>query len=434
MSAFMAWRGAKIRCILKQSHRQMVTRRLSWQPRQLILQSNGGNIFTKFTGTRGQWRVLGVSGMVRHSSDGASSPVIGSTVTDVTAKVSQIDPATVTMAASPTADVTQVTQQFQEIPFSELGLGSWTPVGLMQSALEFLHINLHLPWWSAIIVGTVVARILIFPIVIKGQRYSANLNNNMPRMKKLTDKLTVAKSTGSNMDIARANHDLQTFMKTNKVNPLKNFLVPLAQAPIFISFFIGLRKMAMLPVDSMKCGGLFWFTDLTVADPYYILPVTASLTMMASIELGGETGVQNPQAENMKTVFRLLPIGIFPFIMHMPSAVFTYWCASNFITLGQVGLLRIPKFRKYFNIPDKVRQNPDDVKKSGGLLKSMTSGWNNAKAAAQLEDHGNTRARKHREAGVGPVPQTFYYDPTQSSQTIQPMSKMSSAPTRRKAK
>jgi membrane protein insertase Oxa1/YidC/SpoIIIJ len=54
--------------------------------------------------------------------------------------------------------------------------------------------------------------------------------------------------------------------------------MPLVQAPIFISFFFGIRKMAELPVGSMKAGGALWFTDLTIPDPLYILPVTLGLS------------------------------------------------------------------------------------------------------------------------------------------------------------
>lgn len=57
------------------------------------------------------------------------------------------------------------------------------------------------------------------------------------------------------------------------------------QMPIFISVFIGLRAMATLPVASMATGGVLWFTDLTIPDPYYILPILTSLTMLATIEV-----------------------------------------------------------------------------------------------------------------------------------------------------
>lgn len=57
------------------------------------------------------------------------------------------------------------------------------------------------------------------------------------------------------------------------------------QAPIFISFFIALRKMAYAPVPSMQTGGLWWFTDLTAADPYYVLPLVVTGTMFAILEV-----------------------------------------------------------------------------------------------------------------------------------------------------
>jgi YidC/Oxa1 family membrane protein insertase len=94
-----------------------------------------------------------------------------------------------------------------------------------------------------------------------------------------------------------------SFMKDKDISPFKNLLVPLAQVcvhcviynrrsykfffqmPIFISFFVGLRRMANAPVDSFHTGGMMWFTDLTVCDPYYILPVITSVTLWATVEV-----------------------------------------------------------------------------------------------------------------------------------------------------
>ena len=45
--------------------------------------------------------------------------------------------------------------------------------------------------------------------------------------------------------------------------------------------------MANLPVESMKVGGLLWFPDLTIADPYFILPILCSASMLLTIEVGG---------------------------------------------------------------------------------------------------------------------------------------------------
>ena len=62
--------------------------------------------------------------------------------------------------------------------------------------------------------------------------------------------------------------------------------MPLVQLPLFLSFFIALRKMAQLPVESMATGGLGWLTDLTAYDPYYVMPIASAVTMLITIEVG----------------------------------------------------------------------------------------------------------------------------------------------------
>ena len=54
---------------------------------------------------------------------------------------------------------------------------------------------------------------------------------------------------------------------------------------MFISALAALRGMVNLPVDSMKTGGVSWFTDLTMADPFYILPVCTAVTLLITLEV-----------------------------------------------------------------------------------------------------------------------------------------------------
>lgn len=60
------------------------------------------------------------------------------------------------------------------------------------------------------------------------------------------------------------------------------------QTPVFISFFIALRKMAYLPVPSMQTGGALWFADLTASDPFYILPLAVTGTMFFILEVNSD--------------------------------------------------------------------------------------------------------------------------------------------------
>lgn len=55
--------------------------------------------------------------------------------------------------------------------------------------------------------------------------------------------------------------------------------------PIFVSFFMALRQMANCPVESLKTGGMLWFTDLTMPDQFYLLPLITSTTLWITIEV-----------------------------------------------------------------------------------------------------------------------------------------------------
>jgi len=47
----------------------------------------------------------------------------------------------------------------------------------------------------------------------------------------------------------------------------------------------GVNEMAALPVGSMQSGGLFWFSDLTIPDPYYVLPLMTAATLLITVEV-----------------------------------------------------------------------------------------------------------------------------------------------------
>ncbi|XP_030609623.1 mitochondrial inner membrane protein OXA1L isoform X2 [Archocentrus centrarchus] len=300
----------------------------------------------------------------------------------------------------------------------ELGLGGHTPVGVIQNMLEFIHMDLGLPWWGAIVVATVLARLAVFPVIVKGQREAAKLNNVLPEMTKMTNRMNEAKQSGNKYEFAKTYSDLNLFQKKHDVNPLRGFLVPLVQAPVFISFFIALRKMAYLPVPSLQTGGVLWFTDLTAADPFYILPLAVTGTMFFILELGAESGIDNPNLRAMKTVFRIMPLVIFPLTVNFPTAIFTYWLTSNCFSLCQVALLRHPVIRNKLKIPERIKHPDSAMPQSDGLIESMKKGWKNAQLAQQLEER-ERRIKNHLDlAAKGPLRQTFTHNPLEQKPPI----------------
>ncbi|KAH8365829.1 hypothetical protein KR093_005210, partial [Drosophila rubida] len=303
-----------------------------------------------------------------------------------------------------------------EPPFASIGLGGWSPVGIVQNCMEFVHCTWDIPWWGTIAIGTLVVRTIIFPLVILAQRNSAKMSNNMPQMQVLQLKMTEARQSGNAIESARYAQEMMLFMREKGVNPLKNMIVPLAQAPLFISFFMGLRQMANAPVDSMRDGGLFWFTDLTLADPLYLLPVITSATLYLTIELGTDSArLSAANMNTMKYVLRALPLVIFPFTMNFPAAILTYWACSNFISLGQVALLRIPAVRDYFKIDKIVTHAPSALpaKNKKGFVGGMKESWDNMKITREIEERQRLDEIRFAKAGKGPLVKTYKYDPTQ---------------------
>jgi YidC/Oxa1 family membrane protein insertase len=269
--------------------------------------------------------------------------------------------------ATPSTDIAELVAG-AEPTFASIGLGGWTPVGIVQNCFEFLHITCDLPWWGAIMIGTICVRSILFPLVIMAQRNAAKMNNHMPQLQLLQLKMSEARQSGNALDSARYAQEMVVFMKEKDLNPLKNMLVPLAQAPLFISFFMGLRRMANTPVESMREGGLFWFTDLTLPDQYFLLPVMTSFTMYLTIELGTDSArLTSQNMQTMKYVLRALPLLILPFTVNFPGAILCYWACSNFISLVQVGFLRIPSVREYFKIDKLVthKQETLPIQKKG---------------------------------------------------------------------
>jgi len=108
-----------------------------------------------------------------------------------------------------------------DVPLAELGLGGYTPVGLIHGALDFLHLTLGLPWWGAIVAGTIVFRALVFPIMIKGQINSAKLAAVKPELERLQENLREMSNYQNPMMKAQASVELQQLFKKHDCHPAK---------------------------------------------------------------------------------------------------------------------------------------------------------------------------------------------------------------------
>lgn len=283
------------------------------------------------------------------------------------------------------AAISGTAAQFGEL--REVGLGSFTtPVGLIQNMVEICSASTGLPWVGGIVLTTIALRTALLPVVFGSMRNNTIIMNLRPEMELHSARMRQCQANGDSAGAQMAAENLNTLFKSHGAHPLKSFIPLLVNAPVFISFFIALRKMAELPVESMQTGGLLWFTDLTASDPYYILPLTASATMLATLELGSE-GVKQ-QNQTMKNVFRFLAVAMLPVTVNFPAAVFVYWNTANLFSLSQLLILRIPGLKQRMGIPEAI-DHPTPAKKleeSKGFLEDFKSGIKAAKEKAGIED------------------------------------------------
>ena len=151
-------------------------------------------------------------------------------------------------------------------------------------------------------------------------------------MTALQEKITDARRRGDMFEMAQLTQELQKLSEKKGINPFKNMLPIAAQVPVFLSFFVGLRGMANCPVESLSTGGILWFENLAMTDPYYLLPFITCCTtylqvrfimvskkdmgMFISVYFQLKTGAEGAKIDmmtpKMKIAMTCMPFILFP--------------------------------------------------------------------------------------------------------------------------
>ena len=148
-------------------------------------------------------------------------------------------------------------------------LSGWVADGMLK-----LHNLTGLPWWATIVAVTAMARLVIFRKVVDVQRHNVRMQAVQPQMSALMARAREEKDPQEQAVYSQA---LRNLMTEHNINPAKPLVIPLMQFPVFLSIFYALEWMSKTPFPQLKEGGFSWVTDLTVTDPYYILPITSMI-------------------------------------------------------------------------------------------------------------------------------------------------------------
>ncbi|EYC24610.1 hypothetical protein Y032_0013g2003 [Ancylostoma ceylanicum] len=290
-----------------------------------------------------------------------------------------------------------------ESVLGELGLLSWwKPSSYFRMALEGIHMHADIPWWATIVSATVALRLALIIVPIMSQRLVAKQSQYKKELDDFRTRLEDARKEGNNLLQQQIFLEQRDFLKSKDIRLGRQFFILLANGGVFATQFFAIRKMVDVNYPGLSTGGTAWFTDLTVADPYYALPLISAVTMGLVTRVGIEMGTS---ADQMTPMMRLgmqyaLPVVIFAVSSQFATGLCVYWCASNLISLIYAGAFRTQAIRKLFNIPPLVHQ--PRIKKSRSTIKEVMASYKANKSIpptfAQLKEQD---LQQFKKAGRG---------------------------------
>jgi YidC/Oxa1 family membrane protein insertase len=195
-----------------------------------------------------------------------------------------------------------------------------------EAVLLFLHDDIGFGWGMAIVGMTVVVRIAILPLTIKGIRSMNALRELQPEMKKIQEK--------HKDDRQRMNQEMMKFYRENKVNPFGSCLPLLLQLPVFIALFQLLRssEFASKVAADPPVGWLF-IDDLTQKATGTDLIIL--LVLYVGSQMGASLVMSVTADKTQQRIMLLLPLMFAAIIPSFPAGLIVYWITTNFWTFGQ---------------------------------------------------------------------------------------------------
>lgn len=161
----------------------------------------------------------------------------------------------------------------------ELGLDfGWGPTSFIETLVEHVYIYSGLPWGGAIVLTAVLVRASLLKIFINAADASVRMATLQPHLEPIKNRMKEARLAG---DVAASQVEAAQMKQITQAAGVKmgRLFLPMLQVPLAFGTFRLMRGMAELPVPGLDSGGILWVKDLTVSDPYYILPMVGSLAI-----------------------------------------------------------------------------------------------------------------------------------------------------------
>jgi YidC/Oxa1 family membrane protein insertase len=173
-------------------------------------------------------------------------------------------------------------------------------------------------WGVAIILLTVLIKILFFPL-------SAASYKSMAKMKLITPRLTKIREMYAH-DRNKMNQAMMELYKTEKINPLGGCFPILVQIPVFIALY----WVLLAAIELRHAPFFLWIKDLSALDPYYVLPILMTGTMILQTKMNPV-----PPDPVQARVMQVMPYVFSIFFFFFPAGLVLYWLVNNILSIAQ---------------------------------------------------------------------------------------------------
>ena len=183
-----------------------------------------------------------------------------------------------------------------------------------------LWINNYIGNWGwAIILFTLLVKLILFPLSYKGMMSMQKLKDLAPKMKEIKEKYKG--------DPAKMNAQMMEMYRKHGANPMGGCLPLLLQIPVFFALY----RVLLNAVELEGAPWILWIENLAQMDPYFVLPILMGVSMWFQQRIT-PSNFQDPLQEK---IFKWFPVIMTIFFVYFPSGLVLYWLVNNLFTIGQ---------------------------------------------------------------------------------------------------
>lgn len=183
--------------------------------------------------------------------------------------------------------------------------------------LQFAH-SLVGNWGVAIILLTVVVKLLLYPLSAMSYKSMARMRTVSPQIKRIQERF--------GNDRQRMSQEVMALYRKEKANPMTGCLPMLAQMPVFLALYWVLYES----VELRQAPFFLWIQDLSIMDPYFVLPILMGASMFLMQMLNPP--MPDPMQQKMMKIMPVLFTVLFVFF---PAGLVLYWLMNNVLSYAQ---------------------------------------------------------------------------------------------------